>query len=90
MHEYIEFEIAMCAIDNKLYKSALDLLEAFLRKYPNSPNASKAHFTVASCHFQMNDKEKAIEVWKVVAKKYPHTDEGKEALRNVRLLEQSE
>ncbi|HVP35391.1 MAG TPA: tetratricopeptide repeat protein [Terriglobales bacterium] len=63
------------ALDQKNYKEAINIYSQLIRSYPKSQDAPKAYFNLGMVYFaNLNDLNKAEQVWERLARGYPGFD----------------
>jgi len=62
-------------LEEKNYKEAVNIYSQLIRAYPKSPDAPKAYFNLGMVYFgNLNDQNKAEQVWERLVRKYPGFD----------------
>lgn len=65
-----EYQKAIVTFDKKDYKKAIAELESIVQKYPDSEVSLACEANIASAYEQMNDKKKALELFKKIVEKH--------------------
>jgi TolA-binding protein len=80
IRDLIDYQLANIAWKGGLYGEALKKLGAFVKKYPNSAKAPQAIVRMADCYTRRNNPDMANKMYEKVAKDYPESREGRQAL----------
>jgi len=82
-NEQKTFESAQAVFKDGDYKGATAALGDFLRRYPNSPYAPVAQYTLGNSLYLQNDYKGALAAQQVVVRNYASSPKAPEALLNI-------
>ncbi len=68
------------------YPGAVKAFDAVLERYPNNPKTSDAHLMKAYALLKSNQRNKAVQEFRVLVAKYPNSDNSRKALQQLRSL----
>jgi tol-pal system protein YbgF len=68
------------------YTGAVKAFDAVLERYPNNPKTSDAHLMKAYALLKSNQRNKAVQEFRVLVAKYPNSDNSRKALQQLRSL----
>jgi len=74
LEEYRSFEKALSAVNSEEYKTAIQVLQAFLKANPKSTIADDAQYWIGESYFAMKDYPSAVTELQEVIKKYPKSE----------------
>lgn len=64
------------------YHTAIDLYDEFIHHFPEQSNADTLHYYLAECYYQLNNYEKAAEMYQTVVDHYPNSEYCQDAAFN--------
>lgn len=70
INSYREYEVAMRSFDEKDYPTAIARLKEVVRKYPDADISTACEVNIASAYEQMGERDKALNLFEEVIKKY--------------------
>lgn len=68
------------------YPEAVKAFDAVLEHYPNNPKTSDAHLMKAYALLKSNQRNRAVQEFRILVKSYPNTDNSRRALQQLRSL----
>ena len=68
------------------YAPAIKAFDAVLERYPDNPKTPDAHYMKAMALLKSNQKSRAAGEFRILVQNYPHTDDAKKALAQLRAL----
>ncbi len=68
------------------YSSAVKAFDAVLERYPDNPKTPDAHYMKAMALLKSNERTRAAGEFRILVKDYPHTDDARKALAQLRAL----
>ena len=68
------------------YAPAIKSFDAVLERYPDNPKTPDAHYMKAMALLKSNQKSRAAGEFRILVQNYPHTDDAKKALAQLRAL----
>jgi TolA-binding protein len=68
------------------YPSAIHNFDLVLERYPENPKTADAHLMKAYALLKANEKMRAVQEFRVLVANYPHTDDARKALQQLRTL----
>jgi tol-pal system protein YbgF len=68
------------------YTGAVKAFDAVLEHYPSNPKTSDAHLMKAYALLKSNQRNKAVQEFRVLVAKYPNSDNSRKALQQLRSL----
>jgi tetratricopeptide (TPR) repeat protein len=77
----------LCLEAQSQWTQAATLLESYLKAYPDSFLAPEIHLNLSEVYLKNQNKDKALEQLKLVAKKYADSNWGREAQRRLKKIE---
>lgn len=80
-----DYEIAATYMSEEQYRQAIPYLQK-VSQDPANPNAAKALLKLGLANFNLNNRQAAIDNYKMVIQKFPHSSQAEEALQSLRNL----
>lgn len=68
------------------YADAVKNFDIVLERYPENPKTADAHLMKAYSLMRANERNNAVQEFRVLVAKYPHTDDARKALQTLRQL----
>lgn len=68
------------------YSGAIQAFDAVLERYPDNPKTPDAHYMKAMALLKSNQRNKAVQEFRVLVQNYSHTDDARKALQQLRAL----
>jgi len=68
------------------YTSAIHNFDLVLERYPENPKTADAHLMKAYALLKANERIRAVQEFRVLVSNYPHTDDARKALQQLRSL----
>lgn len=68
------------------YTGAIQAFDAVLERYPENPKTPDAHYMKAMALMKSNQRNRAVQEFRVLVQNYPHTDDARKALQHLRSL----
>ena len=68
------------------YTGAIQAFDAVLERYPDNPKTPDAHYMKAMALLKSNQRNKAVQEFRVLVQNYSHTDDARKALQQLRTL----
>ncbi|HZQ50999.1 MAG TPA: tol-pal system protein YbgF [Bryobacteraceae bacterium] len=68
------------------YNGAITAFDAVLERYPENPKTPDAHLMKAMALLKSNQRNRAVQEFRVLVENYPHTDDARKALQQLRAL----
>ena len=68
------------------YPSAIHNFDLVLERYPENPKTADAHLMKAFALLKANERNRAVQEFRVLVSNYPHTDDARKALQQLRSL----
>lgn len=68
------------------YTGAIQSFDAVLERYPENPKTPDAHYMKALALLKSNQRNRAVQEFRVLAQNYPHTDDARKAIQQLRAL----
>jgi tol-pal system protein YbgF len=68
------------------YNGAITAFDAVLERYPENPKTPDAHLMKAMALLKSNQRNRAVQEFRVLVQDYPHTDDARKALQQLRAL----
>jgi TolA-binding protein len=68
------------------YPSAIHNFDLVLERYPENPKTADAHLMKAYSLLKANDRKSAVQEFRVLISNYPHTEDSRKALQQLRSL----
>lgn len=68
------------------YNGAIQAFDAVLERYPENPKTPDAHLMKAMSLLKSNQRNRAVQEFRVLIENYPHTDDARKALQQLRAL----
>jgi TolA-binding protein len=68
------------------YPSAIHNFDLVLERYPENPKTADAHLMKAYALLKANERNRAVQEFRVLVSNYPHTDDSRKALQQLRAL----
>jgi tol-pal system protein YbgF len=81
--QYYLGEIAFNRAD---YPGAIQSFDSVLERYPENPKTPDAHYMKAMALLKSNQRNSAIQEFRILVQNYPHTDDARKALQELRTL----
>jgi tol-pal system protein YbgF len=68
------------------YTGAIQAFDAVLERYPDNPKTPDAHYMKAMALLKSNQRNKAVQEFRILVQNYSHTDDARKALQQLRAL----
>lgn len=68
------------------YSGAIQAFDAVLERYPDNPKTPDAHYMKALALLKSNQRNKAVQEFRILVQNYSHTDDARKALQQLRAL----
>jgi len=68
------------------YPSAIKNFDIVLERYPENPKTADAHLMKAYALLKANERNRAVQEFRILVTNYPHTDDARKALQQLRTL----
>jgi TolA-binding protein len=68
------------------YPSAVHNFDLVLERYPENPKTADAHLMKAYALLKANERNRAVQELRILVTNYPHTDDARKALQQLRTL----
>jgi tol-pal system protein YbgF len=68
------------------YAAAIKAFDAVLERYPDNPKTPDAHYMKAMALLKSNQRTRAVGEFRILVQNYPHTDDARKALAQLRTL----
>ena len=68
------------------YAGAIKSFDAVLERYPDNPKTPDAHYMKAMALLKSNQRTRAVTEFRTLVQNYPHTDDARKALSQLRSL----
>lgn len=68
------------------YTGAVQAFDAVLERYPENPKTPDAHYMKAMALLKSNQRNRAVQEFRVLVQNYSHTDDARKALQQLRAL----
>jgi tol-pal system protein YbgF len=68
------------------YNGAIKAFDAVLERYPDNPKTPDAHYMKAMALLKSNQRTRAAGEFRILVQNYPHTDDARKALSQLRAL----
>jgi tol-pal system protein YbgF len=68
------------------YSGAIQAFDAVLERYPDNPKTPDAHYMKAMALLKSNQRNKAVQEFRILVQNYAHTDDARKALQQLRAL----
>ena len=68
------------------YTGAIQAFDAVLERYPDNPKTPDAHYMKALALLKSNQRNKAVQEFRILVQNYSHTDDARKALQQLRAL----
>jgi tol-pal system protein YbgF len=68
------------------YNGAIKAFDAVLERYPDNPKTPDAHYMKAMALLKINQRTRAAGEFRILVQNYPHTDDARKALSQLRAL----
>jgi TolA-binding protein len=68
------------------YPSAIHNFDLVLERYPENPKTADAHLMKAYALLKANERNRAVQEFRILVTNYPHTDDARKALQQLRTL----
>ena len=68
------------------YPSAIHNFDLVLERYPENPKTADAHLMKAYALLKANERNRAVQEFRVLVSTYPHTDDARKAIQQLRSL----
>jgi tol-pal system protein YbgF len=68
------------------YPQAVKSFDTVLERYPENPKTADAHLMKAYALLKSNQRNRAVQEFRVLVSNYPHTDDARKALQQLRSL----
>jgi TolA-binding protein len=66
------------------YPSAIHNFDLVLERYPENPKTADAHLMKAYSLLKANERNRAVQEFRILVSNYPHTDDARKALQQLR------
>jgi tol-pal system protein YbgF len=81
-----QYYIGQIEYNRANYPAAVKAFDTVLERYPNNPKTSDAHLMKAYALMKSNQRNKAVQEFRVLVAKYPNSDNSRKALQELRSL----
>ena len=68
------------------YPSAIRNFDLVLERYPENPKTADAHLMKAYALLKANERNRAVQEFRILVSNYPHTDDARKAIQQLRSL----
>jgi tol-pal system protein YbgF len=68
------------------YKGAISAFDEVLEQYPENPKTPDAHYMKGMALLKANERNRAAQEFRLLVQNYPHTDDARKALAQLRAL----
>jgi TolA-binding protein len=68
------------------YPSAIHNFDLVLERYPENPKTADAHLMKAYALLKANERNRAVQEFRILVSTYPHTDDARKAIQQLRSL----
>jgi TolA-binding protein len=68
------------------YPSAIHNFDLVLERFPENPKTADAHLMKAYALLKSNERNRAVQEFRILVSNYPHTDDSRKALQQLRML----
>jgi TolA-binding protein len=68
------------------YPSAIHNFDLVLERYPENPKTADAHLMKAYALLKANERNRAVQEFRILVQNYPHTDDARKAIQQLRSL----
>ena len=68
------------------YPSAIRNFDLVLERYPENPKTADAHLMKAYALLKANERNRAVQEFRILVSNYPHTDDARKAIQQLRTL----
>ena len=68
------------------YPSAIHNFDLVLERYPENPKTADAHLMKAYALLKANERNRAVQEFRILVSNYPHTDDARKAIQQLRSL----
>ena len=68
------------------YSGAIKAFDAVLERYPDNPKTPDAHYMKAMALMKSNQRNRAAGEFRILVQNYPHTDDARKALTQLRAM----
>jgi len=68
------------------YPSAIHNFDLVLERYPENPKTADAHLMKAYALLKANERNRAVQEFRILVNNYPHTDDARKAIQQLRSL----
>lgn len=68
------------------YMAAVKAFDTVLERYPQNPKTADAHLMKAYALLKANQRNKAVQEFRILVKDFPHSDDARKALQQLRAL----
>jgi TolA-binding protein len=68
------------------YPSAIHNFDLVLERYPENPKTADAHLMKAYSLLKANERNRAVQEFRILVTNYPHTDDARKAIQQLRSL----
>jgi len=68
------------------YPSAIHNFDLVLERYPENPKTADAHLMKAYALLKANERNRAVQEFRILVTNYPHTDDARKAIQQLRSL----
>jgi tol-pal system protein YbgF len=68
------------------YPNAIKNFDLVLERYPENPKTADAHLMKAYSLLKANERNRAVQEFRILVSNYPHTDDARKAIQQLRSL----
>jgi tol-pal system protein YbgF len=68
------------------YPNAIRNFDSVLERYPENPKTADAHLMKAYALLKANERNRAVQEFRILVSNYPHTDDARKAIQQLRSL----
>lgn len=81
-----QYYLGEIAYNHADYKGAVESFDAVLERYPANPKTPDAHYMKGMALLKSNERTRAAQEFRSLIQNYPHTDDARKALAQLRAL----
>ncbi len=81
-----QYNLGEISYNRKDYPGAIKSFDAVLERYPDNPKTPDAHYMKAMALLRIEQRSRAVGEFRILVQNYPHTDDAKKALAQLRAL----
>ncbi len=81
-----QYNLGEISYNRKDYPAAIKAFDAVLERYPDNPKTPDAHYMKALALLKIEQRSRAVGEFRILVQNYPHTDDAKKALAQLRAL----